>query len=107
MLTGEEVTILRKDYKINYIKPCKTDSDKRMAEANLLNFKMDCKDMYDILKKSGLFGTVKLSEKINTVRAENPGSVTIFDTGKLSFKRMEEGMVLDLVDGLNMLLRKI
>lgn len=104
---GEEITFLGKGYKVNYIKPCLTDKKNKIVEAKLLNLHVSLRRIYNILKKSGLFDKLDISEKIGIVRAyKDSETITIFDAGRITFKKADnEKNVIDTINNLNRLLR--
>jgi len=87
---GEQITWENPNYRINFVKPCLTDKKKKMADAKLIDFQMNAKDMCELLINSRQFDNVNFSENLGVARIEWMGkTITLFNTGEITIRSAE------------------
>ncbi|MBI2674815.1 MAG: hypothetical protein HYX24_00015 [Candidatus Aenigmarchaeota archaeon] len=83
---GETLIVIRHGFRLNYIKPCMTDRQKRMAEVILNNGRMDPYRMCDTLSKA--FDNVRCSPEIGVARIKiGDMNIMVFDSGRIVIRQ--------------------
>lgn len=99
-ITGESVTIIRKGYTVQYIKPCTMERGKKMAKVRLPPFTLT-----DL--KKGTFDNLKIHPELGMAQLSYHGmAIMIFATGEVSIRTaISQQAVLEAADYLARLLK--
>jgi ArsR family metal-binding transcriptional regulator len=96
--TGELVTIIKKDMRIDFIKPCSLEKGKKMAKAMLKS--RITKEMFRSLEKAEGFDEINYFPKLGLARLKKDKKIVIIiESGEISIRTAEsEKDILDTLD---------